>query len=216
MPLAGKYVVHFGSRADDAARQLQTAIAAQHPDRPPPPVTSLARLRTDVQVIPASSGNQLVAQRSLQLDERMIALAAAISIDYDYFSRHSYGGGVLSPFVHPPMIPFPMPGMGGGGEGAADAAAGGEAEAGAVPPGAGEAGEFGESGSPGPLEGDLGSDDWPGGGDQGSGSGGGGFWGGSDDAGDGSSGGFGDSDDGEDSIGFGDLLGGVFGWGDED
>ena len=32
--------------------------------------------------------------RPLQLDERMIALAAAISIDFDYFSQHSHGPGV--------------------------------------------------------------------------------------------------------------------------
>ena len=31
--------------------------------------------------------------RPLQLDERMIALAAAISIDFDYFSQHSHGPG---------------------------------------------------------------------------------------------------------------------------
>ena len=31
--------------------------------------------------------------RPLQLDERMIALAGAISIDFDYFSQHSHGPG---------------------------------------------------------------------------------------------------------------------------
>ena len=34
--------------------------------------------------------------RPLQLDERMIALAGAISIDFDYFSQHSHGPGKLS------------------------------------------------------------------------------------------------------------------------
>ena len=34
--------------------------------------------------------------RPLQLDERMIALAAAISIDFDYFSQHSHGPGSVS------------------------------------------------------------------------------------------------------------------------
>lgn len=32
----------------------------------------------------------------MQLDERMVALAAAISIDFDYFSQHSHGPGALS------------------------------------------------------------------------------------------------------------------------
>ena len=31
--------------------------------------------------------------RPLQLNERMVALAAAISIDFDYFSQHSHGPG---------------------------------------------------------------------------------------------------------------------------
>ena len=39
--------------------------------------------------------------RSLQLDERMVALAAAISIDYDYFSQHSHGHGLLGPMMFP-------------------------------------------------------------------------------------------------------------------
>ena len=34
--------------------------------------------------------------RPLQLDERMIALAGAISIDFDYFSQHSHGPGETS------------------------------------------------------------------------------------------------------------------------
>jgi hypothetical protein len=33
--------------------------------------------------------------RPLRLDERMMALAAAISIDYDYFSQHSHGPGMM-------------------------------------------------------------------------------------------------------------------------
>lgn len=35
-----------------------------------------------MEVIPTSTGNQLVVHRPLELSERMIALAAAISIDY--------------------------------------------------------------------------------------------------------------------------------------
>ncbi|KAI7902800.1 Scramblase-domain-containing protein [Cokeromyces recurvatus] len=47
--------------------------------------------------------------RGMTLDERAVTLACAISIDFDYFSRHStHGGGGF--------LPFPMFGMGGGGE----------------------------------------------------------------------------------------------------
>ena len=46
--------------------------------------------------------------RQLQLSERMLALACAVSIDFDYFSRHSQtGAGGLMPFFMP--IPMPTP-----------------------------------------------------------------------------------------------------------
>ncbi|CAO3689383.1 unnamed protein product [Rhizopus stolonifer] len=45
--------------------------------------------------------------RGMVLDERAVTLACAISIDFDYFSRHSsHGGGGF--------LPFPMFGLGGG------------------------------------------------------------------------------------------------------
>lgn len=106
---AGKYVIHFGESPMVAAKHLQNSIHAAHPDQVIPPITALAKLRTNVDLIPTSEGNQLVVQRSLMLSERLIALAAAISIDYDYFSRHSYSSGFLSPFIHPPVVPFPVP-----------------------------------------------------------------------------------------------------------
>ncbi|RMZ52650.1 hypothetical protein APUTEX25_000769 [Auxenochlorella protothecoides] len=164
---AGKYAIHFGSSPADAARELATAIEAQHPDRPPPSVTALARVRTDVQVIPTSTGNQLVVHRPLKLTERMIALAAAITIDYDYFSRHSSGGGgLLSPFIVPPMIPYPMPG-GDGGAGA-EGSAEGDPGSGDGPGGQMASGSGPDPGSAGePLERDLGGggDEWGGTGD---------------------------------------------------
>ncbi|KAI9485527.1 MAG: Scramblase-domain-containing protein [Benjaminiella poitrasii] len=47
--------------------------------------------------------------RGMTLDERAVTLACAISIDFDYFSRHStHGGGGF--------LPFPMFGLGGGSE----------------------------------------------------------------------------------------------------
>lgn len=48
-----------------------------------------------------SGGGELILKqdsRPMTLDERAISLAAAISIDFDYFSRHSSSGGGFMPF----------------------------------------------------------------------------------------------------------------------
>jgi uncharacterized protein YxjI len=211
---AGRYVIHFGGTPQEAAEQIHTAVEAAHPDRPAPPVTALAQFRTDAAVIPTTTGNQLTVVRPLQLDERMVALALAVSIDYDFFSRHSYGGGALSPFVHPPIIPFPMGGVGGGvggedvgqevhGEGEfSDDQAGstGVASDAMPPPG-------GHSSGADPLERDLGGDEWGQQPEEGSS---GGHWGWNS--------GGGDSDNDIDHDGgntLSDILG-SFGWGDDD
>lgn len=55
-------------------------------------VTPMAVARTDIAVIPTVTGSQLVVQHPLLLDERMVALACAISIDYNFFSKHSQTG----------------------------------------------------------------------------------------------------------------------------
>ncbi len=70
---------------------------------------------------------------SLTLDQRAVMLATAVTIDYDYFSRHSsHGSGAFLPIW-----------LGGGGEAAGGAATGaagaGEAAGGAVAGGAGRA-----------------------------------------------------------------------------
>lgn len=226
---AGRYCIHFGGSADEAAQQIRNAIEAAHPDRPAPPVTALAKIRTDAAVIPTQTGDQLAVVRPLALDERMVALAAAISIDYDFFSRHSSGGGALSPFIHPPIIPFPMPMGGGAAEGGAEAAAEGSdvaggavgdsstsSSSGAIPPegapSGGGSGNNSSSATDAPLERDLGGDDWDqppredannnNNDDSGSGWG----WGGDDSDGGG--------DDGEGGGGLSDLMG-LFGWGEE-
>lgn len=67
----------------------------------------------------------------MTLDQRAVMLATAVTIDFDYFSRHSHGGGII-----------PMPLMMGGGGGAAEAGAAGGA-AGAA--GAGEGAVLGET-----------------------------------------------------------------------
>lgn len=64
----------------------------------------------------------------MTLDQRAVMLATAVSVDFDYFSRHSGSGG---------LWPMWIPWFGGGGEAAGGAAAGGAAA------GAGEAGAAG-------------------------------------------------------------------------
>lgn len=85
----------------------------------------------------ASQGN---ATPGMTLDQRAVMLATAVSVDFDYFSRHSGSGGFG-------FLPLWFPGV--GGEAAAGGAAAGEA-AGAVGgaaaggAAAGEAGALGE------------------------------------------------------------------------
>lgn len=73
-----------------------------------------------------SQTNQSVPQAynekaaGMTLDQRAVMLATAVSIDFDYFSRHSNSGGIM---------PIPFFGMGSAGEGAA---AGGAATEGAA------------------------------------------------------------------------------------
>ena len=78
------------------------------------------------------------------LDERMTALAAAISIDYDYFSQHSHGPGMMPGFLFPMPIPthsYPDPDAAPGAEAGTEAAAdaGSAPEAGPSPTAAGAA-----------------------------------------------------------------------------
>lgn len=77
---------------------------------------------------------------AMTLDQRAVMLATAVSIDFDYFSRHSHAGG------HG-FMPFFWP-MGGGGGAAAE---GGAAGAGAGAAGAGEAGAIGAEGAAGAV-----------------------------------------------------------------
>jgi hypothetical protein len=75
----------------------------------------------------------------MTLDQRAIMLATAVSIDFDYFSRHS-SSGVGG------MWPLWMPWFGGGGEAAGGAAAGSAAAGEAGAAGAGAVGAVGETG----------------------------------------------------------------------
>ena len=81
----------------------------------------------------------------MALDQRAVMLATAVSIDFDYFSRHSgHGSGGFMPFFWP---------VGGAGAeaGGAGAAGAGAAEAGAVGAGAAEAGAVGAEGAAGAV-----------------------------------------------------------------
>uniref|UniRef100_A0A7S3QPT9 Phospholipid scramblase n=1 Tax=Dunaliella tertiolecta TaxID=3047 RepID=A0A7S3QPT9_DUNTE len=127
----------------------------------------MAQARTDVSIIPTATGNELVVLRSLQLEERMAVLAAAISIDYDYFSHHSHSSGWFG--MWPMMMPFP----GGGAPTEAGRETGDAGPAGGVGGigGVGAAGAGSEAAGPGPsasgaspdtksgLESELGNDD---------------------------------------------------------
>ena len=84
--------------------------------------------------------------RGMTLDQRAVMLATAVSIDFDYFSRHSGSGGFGG------FMPLWFPGMGGeaaAGGAAGGAAAGGAAEAGAV--GEAAAGTLGRAGAAGGM-----------------------------------------------------------------
>ena len=86
---------------------------------------------------------------AMTLDQRAVMLATAVSIDFDYFSRHSGAGGGFMPMW------FPMGGgaaEGGAGGAAAGGAAGGAVEGGvggAVEGAAGAAGTVGRAGAVG-------------------------------------------------------------------
>ncbi|KAJ5176772.1 uncharacterized protein N7482_002649 [Penicillium canariense] len=92
-----------------------------------------------------ASTNQSNTTMGMTLDQRAVMLATAVSIDFDYFSRHSGAGGFG-------FMPLWFPGVGGeaaaGGAAAGEAAgaAGGAAAGGAAAGGtaAGEAGALGE------------------------------------------------------------------------
>ncbi|KAF6252183.1 Scramblase-domain-containing protein [Scenedesmus sp. NREL 46B-D3] len=141
---AGKYVVHFGYSPQESAQLASRTLQARS-GQADVAVTPLAQARTTVAVIPSITGNQLVVHKPLPLTERMVALAAAISIDYNFFSQHSSSGGLISP---PLFMPVPLPGGGMGGGDAAGGSADGAAAGGAAAGTAG--GEAGGAGSAAP------------------------------------------------------------------
>ncbi|KAJ1020320.1 hypothetical protein NDA18_005916 [Ustilago nuda] len=96
----GQYILRFDSVAETAMTDAR--LSAPDSSTGQDKKTGIAEAMELVQ----SHGT-----RPLTLDERAVALATAVSIDFDYFSRHSegmHGGGGMFPW-------FYMGGMGGGG-----------------------------------------------------------------------------------------------------
>lgn len=93
--------------------------------------TGVYALRMDSARDPAGTHNNVVT--GMTLDQRAVMLATAVSVDFDYFSRHSGGGGFGG------FMPIWIPGMGGeaGGVAAGGAAAGEAGAAGGIAEGAG-------------------------------------------------------------------------------
>ncbi|CEN60177.1 Putative Scramblase family protein [Aspergillus calidoustus] len=106
--------------------------------------TGVYALRMDSAALKAvEAPDQGTAITGMSLDQRAVMLATAVSIDFDYFSRHSGSGGIG-------FFPMWFPGF--GGDLAAGGAAGGAAaagEAGAV--GEAAAGTVGRAGAAGGL-----------------------------------------------------------------
>lgn len=104
----GQYVLRFDSVGETATTEARLTDASQTQAQ-----------KQDAAQSSIAQGMELVQShgtRPLTLDERAVALATAVSIDFDYFSRHSegmHGGGGMFPW-------FYMGGMGGGGGEAAE------------------------------------------------------------------------------------------------
>ena len=86
----------------------------------------------------SNSGQAEVDQRGMTLDQRAVMLATAVSVDFDYFSRHSGSSGVGGGFM-----PLWFPGMGGGGAAAETGAEAG----GAIEDAEGAGGALGRTGA---------------------------------------------------------------------
>ncbi|KAL4788446.1 Scramblase-domain-containing protein [Aspergillus varians] len=107
--------------------------------------TGVYALRMDSAALkPAETPDQGTSTTGMTLDQRAVMLATAVSVDFDYFSRHSGAGGMG-------FFPMWFPGVGGdaaaGGAAAGEAGAVGEAAAGTV--GRGAAGGMGEGAAAG-------------------------------------------------------------------
>ncbi|GAA6031739.1 hypothetical protein JCM8097_001962 [Rhodosporidiobolus ruineniae] len=133
----GHYVLRF-----DAASVDLDALPPPSADALPPPSSSLSSSTSSASssspsypsnpALSPSSSTSLTTPESatsLPLDARAVLLASATTIDIDFFSRHSGGGGMFGGAFMP--IPIPMGGAGAGGAaGEAGGVAAGEEAAG--------------------------------------------------------------------------------------
>ena len=138
----------------------------------------MAKARTNVEVRRQEEEGQglIEVARPLSLSERAITLAAVISIDFDYFSRHSGSHGIGGHGGAPMPWFFPFPGIFGGGDEAGEGsqAGGGGGDGGGGDGGGGVAGDLGGEQVDEDTAGWLG-DDWGFGGGDDDGDGGGFF-----------------------------------------
>ncbi|KAK3817941.1 MAG: Scramblase-domain-containing protein [Linnemannia elongata] len=114
---SGQYALRFDAAVIQDIQQEQslgattaTATTASSPGAPSTAADSRENLQ-EAKEIQATKDERALAQLEsrggLTLDQRAIMLACAVSIDFDYFSRHSGNGGIM---------PFPMMMGGGGGQ----------------------------------------------------------------------------------------------------
>ncbi|KAF9539171.1 hypothetical protein EC957_005753 [Mortierella hygrophila] len=112
---SGQYALRFDAAVIQDLQQEQglgattpTATAASSSGTPSTAADGGKNLQVAMEIQAAKDESalaQLESRGGLTLDQRAIMLACAVSIDFDYFSRHSGNGGIM---------PFPMM-MGGGG-----------------------------------------------------------------------------------------------------
>jgi hypothetical protein len=95
---AGQYVIRFGDIQPERSQQYIASDEVLHQSRGPlftntkqhSGVQEMQQLQTA-----AEQAEPLQVSRCLSLSERAVALALAVSLDNDYFSRHSYHGAGL-------------------------------------------------------------------------------------------------------------------------
>ncbi|KAL1867042.1 hypothetical protein Plec18167_008833 [Paecilomyces lecythidis] len=103
---------------------------------------ALAEQRNEQQLVSQPSTAHTENLTGMTLDQRAVMLATAVSIDFDYFSRHSGTGVGFMPFWFP---------IGGAGEAAAGGAAAGEAGAAGTAVGEAATGAVGRAGAAGTM-----------------------------------------------------------------
>ncbi|KAF9924546.1 hypothetical protein FBU30_005518 [Linnemannia zychae] len=105
---SGQYALRFDAAAIQDIQQEQGLGSTVVASTPSSTTTGTSNLQEAKDIQAAKDENalaQLESRGGLTLDQRAIMLACAVSIDFDYFSRHSGNGGIM---------PFPIM-MGGGG-----------------------------------------------------------------------------------------------------